>query len=144
MWHFRECQHHGQARRIIPLQYLCAHGGGLEIPNPEFASSWQGKRLIRTHTPLLVTLPASLAQHATLDLNVFFFLPSICWMCCDVWAAVEKRDWFNKKSVSEEGAAAQQQLTQAQRWPRKVVQRLLHGATFCWALSYTWLHIKRN
>lgn len=54
-------------------QYLCAHGGGSEIPGPEFALSWQGKRLIRTHAPLLVTLPASPAQHATLDLNVFFF-----------------------------------------------------------------------
>lgn len=73
MWHFRECQHHDQPCRIIPHQYLRAHGGGLEIPNPEFALSWQGKRLIRTHTPLRVTLPASLAQHATLDLNGVFF-----------------------------------------------------------------------
>lgn len=101
---------------IIPHQCLWAHGGGLEIPNPEFALSWQGKCLIRTHTPFLVTLPAFLAQHATLDLSVGGWcggwgegVSSICWMCCDVWAAVEMRDWFNKESVSEEGAAVQQQ-----------------------------------
>lgn len=89
-------------------QYLCAHGGGSEIPGPEFALSWQGKRLIRTHAPLLVTLPASPAQHATLDLNAFFSLfSSSCWMCCDVWAAVEMRDWFNKERVfSVEGGCS--------------------------------------
>lgn len=112
MWHFRECQHHHQhpppPLSLSQHQYLCAHGGGSEIPGPEFALSWQGKRLIRTHAPLLVTLPASPAQHATLDLNAFFSLfSSSCWMCCDVWAAVEMRDWFNKERVfSVEGGCS--------------------------------------
>lgn len=110
MWHFRECQHHHQhpPPPLSQHQYLCAHGGGSEIPGPEFALSWQGKRLIRTHAPLLVTLPASPAQHATLDLNAFFSLfSSSCWMCCDVWAAVEMRDWFNKERVfSVEGGCS--------------------------------------
>lgn len=71
----------------------------------EFALSWRGKCFIRTHAPLLLTLPPFLAQHTTLDWNFSFFF--ICWMPCDVrWAAVEMRDWFNKESVSEEGGCS--------------------------------------
>lgn len=103
-------------------QYLCAHGGGSEIPGPEFALSWQGKRLIRTHAPLLVTLPASPAQHATLDLNAFFFFFLPVAECAAMYELRLKcvTDLIRRECFPWRGAAAVapfSPLAWAQRWP---------------------------
>lgn len=137
-----------------PHQHLCAHGGGLEKPSPEFALSWQGKCLIRAHTPLLVTLPASPAQHATLWFKwfggwggVYPLLSFLPFAECAAMFELQLKcvtDLIRRVCFRGGGCSMSSVLTRAQRWPCKVVRCLLHGATFCWALSYTWHHIKRN
>lgn len=69
---------------------------------------------------------------------------SLCWMRSGVQAVLAMRDWLNKECIffsppEEVAVAAAVPCSLC-----KVVWRLLHGTTFCWALSYTWLHIRRN
>lgn len=118
-----------------PISAFGPRGAVEKYPAPEFALSWQGECLIKQHAPP--------GPNAALDLNAPPPFPfAECAAICELRLKCVT-DLIRRESLRGGGAAE----TAARLSPEPSERpdaRCCTGAAFCWAATYTWLHIKRN